>query len=76
MLMRKMTNPLQFFKDAFKEDQFDFQPVVDRMIDLVNYNRIAKHWASQAQRNHFEDDHRLRYFLATMNAVEPALPLL
>ena len=44
--MRRLTNPLSFFQDAYKENKFEFQPVVDRMIDLVNYNRIIKHWAS------------------------------
>ena len=48
MLMRKMTNPLQFFKEDLKENQFEFHTVIDKLSALVNYNRIIKHWATQS----------------------------
>ena len=45
MQIKKMTNPLEFFKEDFYDNQFEFKSIIERMIDLVKYNRIVKHYA-------------------------------
>ena len=48
MLMKKLTNPLQFFREDHRDNRFDFNSVTEKLIDLVNYNRVLKQWASQS----------------------------
>ena len=71
-----MTNPLQFFRDDHKENRFDFESVNQKLIDLVNYNRILKQWATQSQRHNFKFDWRMHYFIKSIEEIEPSLPLI